>query len=411
MTHPVMLCSIISHIWYKAKPGGSRNFHYNLCRQLKSGRMEINMTNQKNANTLRLMDNPEDYKRLGVNPHTVEMWEDQRRDDDQPGHWEWWYFDAMLDDGTSLIIQFLTKSFLKNLNDDFGHPRISLKVTFPDGTYYDEEPEFSLDDCKYGEGKCDVSYGNNTFKGDLQNYCIHIEPYKGFGADLKLKSLANPYRPGTAYFSFGDNESEYYTRLCAVPKGEVTGTLNVNGKTIDVHGMGYHDHQWGNGSILSVWNHWTWARQSYEDYTLLLFDMVGTPNYDYKHFPIVFIQDKTGNIIFENTKGVEVSYEVMEEYHDEKTSKDCPKLSKYTFKNADCHVEYTLQSNETLHIQDGYDEAPASLKVLYDHMGLKPSYIRFLGTGTLKLTDKKGTIERSGELIYEFMYPGSSYKK
>lgn len=41
-----MLCSIASRFQYRVKDRGSRNFHYNLCRQLKGGGMEILMKNE-----------------------------------------------------------------------------------------------------------------------------------------------------------------------------------------------------------------------------------------------------------------------------------------------------------------------------------------------------------------------------
>ena len=37
-------------------------------------------------------------------------------------------------------------------------------------------------------------------------------------------------------------------------------------------------------------------------------------------------------------------------------------------------------------------------------------YTRYTAAGSLVLSDETGTMERLGELIYEFMYPGSSFK-
>lgn len=357
---------------------------------------------------VRLMDAPEDYNKWGVNPDRIEMWEDQRRDDDRPGHWEWWYFDALMDDGTAVVIQFLQKSFT-TVNDGVGHPTISFKITLPDGTHYDEMPTYSVDECEYGMGMCDVKFGPNIFKGDLKNYTIHVDPVNGIGADLRLTNLSQPFRPGTAYFDFGEDAGQYYTWLCVVPKGEVSGTLTVGGKTMNVHGFGYHDHQWGSMSYITVWNHWTWARHSFEDYTLLVFDMVASKNYGFKRFPIAFIQDKDGNIIFENTK--DVSYEVLEEYHDEVSGKDYPKVSQYTFNHGDKQVRYTLTADKTLQTMDAYGNAPESNRAAFDQMGIRPSYSRYLAKGDLEITDGDEVVKRSGQLIYEFMYPGLSYKE
>ena len=46
----------------------------------------------------RLMDQPADFEKLGIDPNKVQTWEDGRRDTDTPGTSEVWYFDAILDD-------------------------------------------------------------------------------------------------------------------------------------------------------------------------------------------------------------------------------------------------------------------------------------------------------------------------
>ena len=354
----------------------------------------------------RLLDQPDDYKRLGVNPDKVEVWEDRRRDDARPNHWEWWYFDAILDDGTTVVIQFFTKSGM-HLKENGDHPSFHIKVTLPDGTLYSESPTFRAKEASYGEDQCNVRFGSNIFKGDLREYVIHVETTKGIGADLKLTSLSKSYRPGTAYFNFG-SEEKYYTWLCAVPKGEVTGTLTVGGKTTEVHGFGYHDHQWGNVNFLTEWNHWLWARQSFDDYSMLVFDMVSNKNTEYSRFPIMFIQDKDGNIVFENTHNV--TCEVLEEYHDDEASgKDYPKALHYSFENDGKQVDYTLKVKKVLE-NTGIKNLPAARKLVIGFLGISPSYTRYLASGELVFKNGDEAINRSGELIYEFMFPGNSYK-
>jgi hypothetical protein len=197
-----------------------------------------------------------------------------------------------------------------------------------------------------------------------------------------------------------------------VPKGEVSGTITINGKSQKIHGYGYHDHQWGSNMYLSLWNHWLWARQGFDNYSVLLFDLNANKKYNYKRFPIMFIQDKNGKIIFENTENVK--YEILEEYQDEKSGKFYPKTSRYTFDNNGKRVEYTLSENQILEnfnvAQDG-KKIGIAIKLIAKVLGLKPSYTRYSAIGTLKIYEAgKETIERTGNLIYEFMYPSKSYK-
>jgi hypothetical protein len=44
-----------------------------------------------------------DYRRLGITRGLVEPWEDGARTDNRRGTYEWWYFDAHLDDGAKLV--------------------------------------------------------------------------------------------------------------------------------------------------------------------------------------------------------------------------------------------------------------------------------------------------------------------
>lgn len=59
----------------------------------------------------RLGSTAEDYERIGIRPDQVLPWEDRARSDGSKGTYEWWYFDAHLDDGAKLVVVFLTKNF------------------------------------------------------------------------------------------------------------------------------------------------------------------------------------------------------------------------------------------------------------------------------------------------------------
>ena len=55
---------------------------------------------------------PEELARLGAT-EIVETWEDGLRADVNRGFFEWWYFDAHLDDGSTVVITFMTKPILE----------------------------------------------------------------------------------------------------------------------------------------------------------------------------------------------------------------------------------------------------------------------------------------------------------
>ena len=54
----------------------------------------------------------EQYRRLGMSKDHIELWEDGMRTDGGKGTYEWWYFDAYLNDGSKLAITFRTKPII-----------------------------------------------------------------------------------------------------------------------------------------------------------------------------------------------------------------------------------------------------------------------------------------------------------
>ena len=52
---------------------------------------------------------PRDYERLGLIPGVNQPWEDGLRTAAADGTFEWWYFDAHLDDGSTVTVEFHTK--------------------------------------------------------------------------------------------------------------------------------------------------------------------------------------------------------------------------------------------------------------------------------------------------------------
>jgi hypothetical protein len=50
-----------------------------------------------------LMNQPEDFPKLGINPNVVEPWEEGRRNDGAKTK-KVWYFDAKMEDGTKVIV-------------------------------------------------------------------------------------------------------------------------------------------------------------------------------------------------------------------------------------------------------------------------------------------------------------------
>lgn len=372
--------------------------------------------------SVRVMDKDRDYQRMGTKRGKIESWEDGKRDDDRAGVYEWWYFDMILDDGSKAVIHFNTKDN-KTISKDGTIPSVVIKITDPNGKEFKDNVILNKEDAYFGKQKCEVKFGPHFVEGDLQSYHIHVDPTGGVngqdgaggtgeasnvGADLKLISTSKPWRPGAGGFTFGEDEAGYFTWLCAVPRGEVVGTLFYNGKEHAVTGAGYHDHQWGNMAHNTTWDHWLWGRQDFGDYTAVIFDIGTQKKFGYQRLPMFFLQDNEGNLILEDLQDPQCR--LVKEYKEQLSGKMYPKVVDYQFKQGNKTVKYTISQHEELEARDAAASIPKIISWFLKLKGMHPSTSRNFALGTLTYDDGTNHFQRKSDMIYEFVYMGLTVK-
>jgi hypothetical protein len=164
---------------------------------------------------------PEDYARLGISPRPIEPREDGLRTDGSAGTYEWWYFDAHLDDGAKLVVVFYTKDFT-SIGGPLA-PEIRIDLTLPDGTTADRLVRLDPATFAASTETCDVRIGDNVFAGDLHTYTIRAD-VEGVFVDITLTGQVPAWRPGTGHILFGADAEQYFAWLPSVPQGKVEAT-------------------------------------------------------------------------------------------------------------------------------------------------------------------------------------------
>ncbi len=234
---------------------------------------------------------PEFLERDGLT-ESVAVWEDGQRAETGRGSFEWWYFDAHFDDGSTAVIVFATKPLLER-NGPL-KPNVALTITRPDGSRVGQFPLFPPEQFSASAEACDVRIGPNWARGDLHRYAVHAE-MGGIACDLTFTGLVPPWRPGAGKVYFGDM-GHCFAWLPSIPFGAVEGTLTYDGQTRGVRGTGYHDHNWGNVGLADVMDHWTWGRAHLGDYTLIFVEQIAARKFGYTRMP-VFMLAKGDQII------------------------------------------------------------------------------------------------------------------
>src|ERR1700730_11050981 len=118
------------------------------------------MSRDKNSR-LRLAGRPADYQKLGIDPVEVAQFEDGQRIGTEKGRYEWWYFDAHLDNGATVVVVFYTKPNVSP-NGPLA-PRVTINITLPDGRIYDKVLDTTPEMFNASKSTCNVKIGTNHF--------------------------------------------------------------------------------------------------------------------------------------------------------------------------------------------------------------------------------------------------------
>jgi hypothetical protein len=187
------------------------------------------------------------------------------RDDAFHGHrnfplTEWWYFDAMFDNGYSVqlsvrVINIFGKGIVfERLDLYYNYSIIADQVTIHRITDFfasSEVPFVQL------QGKTILSGTQNTTSGFF-DYNVSFE-YPGCAALLHFIGCTQGWK--------GQQKSGEWWAV-AVPRADVTGQIIVNNETIYVTGNGYHDHNWDVTAKSLLRFGWFWGKFNSPGYTV-----------------------------------------------------------------------------------------------------------------------------------------------
>ena len=220
----------------------------------------------------------------------VSKWEDGLRTTGDKNEFEWWYFDAKLDNGALFVCYFYKVHFL--IDQYF----IGMNYKSADTGEIFLMKYFDKEDVSFLEDSCNVQMGDNYFIGNLKNYKISLSPedFDGFGININLTSKLNPYRPQDGIIR-ADND--YFAWLASVPDGNANVKLNINGKETEINGSGYHDHNWGNTPLQKLFDGWIWFRGKTDKHTVIAAELFTSDQRGGYDIPILYIANEDDGVI------------------------------------------------------------------------------------------------------------------
>jgi hypothetical protein len=331
---------------------------------------------------------PRHYERLGLTPGVIAEWEDGLRTTAADGTFEWWYFDAHLDDGSTVTVEFHTKPPYASPKAPLT-PFVLVTRTSSGGDRTDWTLLGTADDFAAAEHDCDVTIGMNTFRRDEHGYHIHVE-IDDLAADFTLRAEVPPWRPETGHAFFGEAEEHYIAWLPAVARGVVDAVVTIAGRSERRHGAGYHDHNWGNVAPRKVLDHWYWGRARIGDYTVVTLMFISHARFDKTPLPAVMVA-RDGVVLASKVGAEQIAF----------TGGDVVEHAE-THVPVDRRLEYRV------------DDGDASFVVTFSHrrdvstldFGAAGAYLRFIGDVAVEHRIGGDVSRASGQTLWELLYFG-----
>ena len=343
-----------------------------------------------------------DYERLGLLRGDIRAWEDGARTDDRPGTYEWWYFDAHLEDGAKLVIVFMDKDLAtpqKPLE-----PTIRLNLDLADGRSFEKFVTFDPAVWSSAKEHANVRIGENRFSGDLHTYRI-TATVDEIGVDVTLEGEVPAWRPETGYMLFGEDRNLEFSWLPSVPQGRVNATYSIGDERHESTGIGYHDHNWGNVGLMEIIHDWYWARGQAGPYSVIASYITAHQKFEYAAIP-VFMLARDGVLIGDDP--TRLTFEALGPFIDSVTRKPVANVTRYTYRTADERYVVTftryrdLARNRMIEGLHGVKRAAAEL------LRFDGAYLRF--SGEVRVEHYRGAeiVDQyvNEDAIWELMYFG-----
>lgn len=205
---------------------------------------------------------------------------------DDPRAYEWWYFDALSDDGRdAVVIIFLDNFVFSPRYNRRDSSEVRSRIPAVAFFYYRDGQvlcrainEFQPDDFEASTVKPECRIGDNSIEFKSAPYgsgfmiSISSMTHRGFAIDASFEWLTVE-----GDFSPRDPVDGAHHWNLVVPRADVSGRVVVNGtsdepvRTLHFRGTGYHDHNYDTRWLPETVHDWHWGRAHFNDATAVFY--------------------------------------------------------------------------------------------------------------------------------------------
>lgn len=312
------------------------------------------------------------------------------------GMFEWWYFDARLEDDYTVVVFF----HASNPNPGMaGKSGVEVVVVRPNGAKTQRFIEHRRSHFIASREKPDIRVGDNYLKvdysrGELPVYEIHVDE-GDLKLDLSYASEVNGWKPGNGYSHFGD--MGYFAWVVPFPRAKVAATVRVGDERIEARGVGYHDHNWLNFQFPRVIDHWMWGR-IYSERLTVCYALIQCNKKVDNHVIKVLMAARDQDVMLSTG---EFDFFTKNFERDDRAGHSYPKELSLSVPG---ELSVTMKARRVLEAEDLLENFGRLLRLVARYvLRLKPGYFRLLSDFEIDLTIGGSSTRERGSTLHEIV--------
>ena len=270
-------------------------------------------------------------------------------------YYEWWCFDGKYDNGySSVLTMHWRNGFIKP------HiPTLQMYIYGPDGKRYQGLAAVDPKTTRASTERCDVKLGDSYCRvEDDGRYHVKMQAKK-VAVDLTYNNILPPYKRGPGFFPPPEETGGvYHGWVIGIPRGDIEGTLTIDGQVIPVKGEGYHDHNWGNRNMGDGLRGWSWGRMFDGKYTIMYSWILPMIEGTSKRPEIYMARDEQPIVAT-----ADMEFKVTNAEYDPETKKDIPMGILLSGKQGD--IKFKIEMNKKEIVQSGLMQKVEGLPQYY----------------------------------------------
>ncbi len=206
-----------------------------------------------------------------------------------PDYFEWWYYDASFDDGSTATVALYAAEMLSRKH----RPAVLVNLLDPSGVAHYSYRGSSREHLSLGAPGEIAIEDSSIARLPSGAFRVQATGTDAQGLPLAVDLTFTPQMPG---FKLSDGIIRFDGQVALawvvpMPRASVEGTVREGDRGRAVRGLGYHDHNWGELNLVDTMAYWYWGRISSPDATVVYADVHFQPDLGVAPFSFVVSGD------------------------------------------------------------------------------------------------------------------------